>query len=370
MSALAEAWEPAPVDDERRIQKRGTLYKLPRSTSMLSRSTWQAREFALDSSDGTLRYYGAGDKLKGEVDLRGAAARALPGSLSGRPHCFLIEAAAGGGGPALTLSAASAAEAESWVIALRATAKKVGLRDHWKGGARPEARPWPEARRDENVTADDVDRVQDQTLAAVDRMRRQLQGTSEVARATNDTLRQQEEQMGDVSRDLDRMNHELKVANKNMNRLESWRIFGGGSKKAGSKAKARKKQELKREEERRGPAREFSEDAPSLSERPASRRPSRRNIAAGREGRTPEEAEALKRMAAKDDAVNSGLDDVDDLLDALSREARAMNAQTRRQNEKLGTIQGQLGDAEARTARVNERARHNVGYYGGGYSAK
>ena len=52
------------------------------------------------------------------------------------------------------------------------------------------------------------------------------------------------------------------------------------------------------------------------------------------------------------------------MLDALGGDARRMNAQVRRQNSRLGVMSEALGESEARTARVNARARHNVGYYG------
>ena len=52
------------------------------------------------------------------------------------------------------------------------------------------------------------------------------------------------------------------------------------------------------------------------------------------------------------------------MLDALGGDARRMNAQVRRQNTRLGVMNEALEESEARTARVNARARHNVGYYG------
>lgn len=62
--------------------------------------------------------------------------------------------------------------------------------------------------------------------------------------------------------------------------------------------------------------------------------------------------------------MNRGLDDLDGLLDALGDQAKAMNAQTRRQNRRLDDVRDELAEAEVGTARVNARARHNVGYYG------
>ena len=56
--------------------------------------------------------------------------------------------------------------------------------------------------------------------------------------------------------------------------------------------------------------------------------------------------------------------EIDSMLDALSGDAKRMNAQVRRQNSRLGVMGEALGESEARTANVNARARHNVGYYG------
>ena len=50
-------------------------------------------------------------------------------------------------------------------------------------------------------------------------MRRQLSGTREIAAATSDTLKQQGEQIEQTTRDLDRMNHELKQADRNLSQL-------------------------------------------------------------------------------------------------------------------------------------------------------
>ena len=96
----------------------------------------------------------------------------------------------------------------------------------------------------------------------------------------------------------------------------------------------------------------------------SSRKPSRSNIVDGLEGRDADEAAALDTIRRKDDAVNAGLDEIDSMLDALGGDARRMNAQVRRQNSRLGVMNEALEESEARTARVNARARHNVGYYG------
>ena len=97
---------------------------------------------------------------------------------------------------------------------------------------------------------------------------------------------------------------------------------------------------------------------------PSSRKPSRANIVDGLEGRDADEAEQLDRIRRKDDTINAGLDEIDSMLDALGGDARRMNAQVRRQNSRLGVMNEALEESEARTARVNARARHNVGYYG------
>ena len=82
------------------------------------------------------------------------------------------------------------------------------------------------------------------------------------------------------------------------------------------------------------------------------------------EGRDADEAAALDTIRRKDDTINAGLDEIDSMLDALGGDARRMNAQVRRQNSRLGVMNEALEESEARTARVNARARHNVGYYG------
>ena len=168
------------------------------------------------------------------------------------------------------------------------------------------------------------------------------------------------------------MNHELKQADRNLTQLESWRIFGGKSKRKGRKAEklARahssrfpedEKEPSKSPPRRRRSSNDGSKSPASL---PSSRKPSRSNIVDGLEGRDADEAAALDNIRRKDDTINAGLDEIDSMLDALGGDARRMNAQVRRQNSRLGVMNEALEESEARTARVNARARHNVGYYG------
>ena len=167
------------------------------------------------------------------------------------------------------------------------------------------------------------------------------------------------------------MNHELKQADRNLTQLESWRIFGGKSKRKGRKA-----EKLARAHSSRFPDDDAKEVSPPRRRRssndgskspaslPSSRKPSRSNIVDGLAGRDADEAEQLDRIRRKDDTINAGLDEIDSMLDALGGDARRMNAQVRRQNSRLGVMNEALEESEARTARVNARARHNVGYYG------
>ena len=80
-----------------------------------------------------------------------------------------------------------------------------------------------------DATAEDVDKVQDDTLAAVDRIRRQLEDSNAVAAQTSETLARQGEQMDDVNRDLNRLHANLQTADKQLDKLERWRASVGSS---------------------------------------------------------------------------------------------------------------------------------------------
>mmetsp|Transcript_12170 Transcript_12170/g.37466 ORF Transcript_12170/g.37466 Transcript_12170/m.37466 type:complete len:412 (-) Transcript_12170:63-1298(-) len=405
----AASWTPSlGADADKPVRKAGALLKLPKRTLATSAS-WQARDFVLDSDAGALSYFDAGgggvpDRCRSAVDLRGASARPLEGKHKGKPHCFVVEA----GEQTLTLAAPTADDRDDWVKAVRTAAKKLAIAKHWRGAPAAAAESWPEARRfapgskSDGAAESDVAAVQDETLSAVGRMRRQLTGTQEIANATSDTLRAQDEQLHGITRDLDRANSSLKEADKRLDSLESWRIFGGKSKKKGRKAEKLTRRAAERDGaaaaspeagkklSSRGSTLDSIDEAPgsgrrllrrssstagkdlgdrrlSSSSMEGGRRLSRRgssNVTMGLEGRDDEEKAALQRIAARDEEVNRGLDDLDGLLDALGNQAKAMNTHVRRQSKKLDDVRDELHDAEVGTARVNARARHNVGYYG------
>ena len=334
--------------------------------------TWQARDCEVDRASGTFAY-ASSDKPRKALTLAGAKVRTME-PYKGKPFVFVLDFS---GGEPLTLATTTSEERDKWVRFIKQTAKLLAVRKHRAGEGLNPDQAWPEARRyktgerADRASAKDVDRLQDETLDVVGRMRRQLSGTREIAAATSDTLKQQGEQIEQTTRDLDRMNHELKQADRNLTQLESWRIFGGKSKRKGRKAEKMARrilvdsptmmQRTVSPPRRRRSSNDGSKSPASL---PSSRKPSRSNIADGLEGRDADEAERWIRIRRKDDTINAGLDEIDSMLDALGGDARRMNAQVRRQNSRLGVMNEALEESEARTARVNARARHNVGYYG------
>ncbi len=355
----------------------GRLKKLTRSPASRTFDTWQARDCEVDRASGTFAYASA-DKPRKALTLASAKVRTME-PYKGKPFVFVVDFSSG---EPLTLAATSGEERDKWVRFIKQTAKLLAVRKHRAGEGLNPDQAWPEARRyrtgekADRASAKDVDRLQDETLDVVGRMRRQLSGTREIAAATSDTLKQQGEQIEQTTRDLDRMNHELKQADRNLSQLESWRIFGGKSKRKGRKAEKLARAHSSRfpEEEsssksppRRSPPRRrrsSNDGSKSPASLPSSRKPSRSNIVDGLEGRDADEAAALDTIRRKDDTINAGLDEIDSMLDALGGDARRMNAQVRRQNSRLGVMNEALEESEARTARVNARARHNVGYYG------
>lgn len=353
--------------------RRGRLKKLTRSATSRTFDTWQARDAEVDAASGTFAY-ASNDKPRKAMTLAGAKARVLEGKFKGKPFVFVVDFASG---EPLTLACTSAEDRNMWVRAVKAACKALAIRRHRAGEGLAPDQAWPEARKyksgekADRATSRDVDRLQDETLDVVGRMRRQLSGTREVAAATTDTLKQQGEQVEAVTRDLGKMNHELAQADRNLSQLESWRIFGGKSKRKGRKAEKLARAHSSRGDDETGEAKSDSPPRRRRSSRTKEeatptppRRPSRSNVAQGLEGRDVEENAQLDRIRRKDDAVNSGLDEIDSMLDALSGDAKRMNAQVRRQNSRLGVMGEALGESEARTANVNARARHNVGYYG------
>ncbi len=356
----------------------GRLKKLTRSPASRTFDTWQARDCEVDRASGTFAYASA-DKPRKALTLASAKVRTME-PYKGKPFVFVVDFSSG---EPLTLAAPSGEERDKWVRFIKQTAKLLAVRKHRAGEGLNPDQAWPEARRyrtgekADRASARDVDRLQDETLDVVGRMRRQLSGTREIAAATSDTLKQQGEQIEQTTRDLDRMNHELKQADRNLSQLESWRIFGGKSKRKGRKAEKlarahssrfpEDEKEPSKSPPRRSPPRRrrsSNDGSKSPASLPSSRKPSRSNIVDGLEGRDADEAAALDNIRRKDDTINAGLDEIDSMLDALGGDARRMNAQVRRQNTRLGVMNEALEESEARTARVNARARHNVGYYG------
>ena len=109
------------------------------------------------------------------------------------------------------------------------------------------------------------------------------------------------------------------MADKNLDKLESWRLpwFGGKSKTRG--ARAAKGAQAQAEAPGGVPA--DAVDPRRRSTSSSSRPTSYANVASGLEGRDAEETAALARVAAKDDDVNAGLKGIDDLLDSLGQQA-------------------------------------------------
>ena len=342
------------------ITKRGSLQKLPRGSrvglSLLGGSPWQERDFVLEGD--SLAYYAPGQggfakHLKGELRLAGCGVAACDGFVHGRVNCFKVTTAGGDRGD-VVLSAETSAEAEAWIVAVRSAARGAGA-------AAPAAPRVVLTRAPSgDATAEDVDRVQDDTLAAVDRIRRQLEDSNAVAAQTSETLARQGEQMDDVNHNLTTLKANLERADKNLDKLERWRLpfWGGKSTKRGEHAA-------------QGAAlrNDAVEDVAhhDLDEAGAARaraRGDRRNVTSGLAARDGAEAGALASIAAKDDAIEDGLGGLDDLLDSLGTAAADMNKQARAHNEKLRDMQAGMNDAAVGTARVNERANCNVKYYG------
>ena len=144
-----------------------------------------------------------------------------------------------------------------------------------------------------DATAEDVDRVQDDTLAAVDRIRRQLEDSNAVAAQTSETLARQGEQMDDVNHNLTTLKANLERADKNLDKLERWRLpfWGGKSKKRGENA-------AQGAALRNEAGEDVAHHDPDEAAARAGARGDRRNVTAGLAARDGAEAGALASIAA------------------------------------------------------------------------
>jgi len=396
-------------------QKSGPLWKLARGTkpslrTALGSSSWQERDFVLDVDRGTLAYYakgaaGVAKAYKGQVALAGglvvavddATRKAFAFELTG---CVDLE----GKDRPLRLAATSQPEMDSWLVAIRATIKKHGVSTHaadtTAGGlatARSRLSSAPpragggddEGGADQHdqrssaashvVAAEDVYAKQELTRDAVARIKAQLADSKELADATAETLAAQGEQIDAVNRDATALNDNVDKADRNFDKLERWRVFGGRSKKKGARAAARAARDAQSSGDggsprdaaapvavsggggldaaAGGPAEASS--GKSVADR---RRASRTNIAEGLSARDESDQAALDRIATNDDEINAGLDDIDAMLDDLGDTARALGATTKRHNAKLQTMTERVDTASSGVARINERAHYNVRY--------
>ena len=169
----------------------GRLKKLTRSPASRTFDTWQARDCEVDRASGTFAYASA-DKPRKALTLASAKVRTME-PYKGKPFVFVVDFS---NGEPLTLATTTSEERDKWVRFIKQTAKLLAVRKHKAGEGLNPDQAWPEARRyktgerADRASAKDVDRLQDETLDVVGRMRRQLSGTREIAAATSDTLKQ------------------------------------------------------------------------------------------------------------------------------------------------------------------------------------
>ena len=154
----------------------------------------------------------------------------------GKPFVFVLDFSSG---ESLTLATTTSEERDKWVRFIKQTAKLLAVRKHRAGEGLNPDQAWPEAR------ATRPKRSRPRSKRRRPFARRDVgRGRKDAAAALGDTrnsgryfttLKQQGEQIEQTTRDLDRMNHELKQADRNLSQLESWRIFGGKSKRKGGR---------------------------------------------------------------------------------------------------------------------------------------
>ena len=365
---------------------------------------WQERDFVLDVDKGTLSYFKkgfAGDptEFKGELRLAGGMVAPWDKSLGGQKFVFELTSCVHEDGTEtpLKLGAPSQHDREAWIIAIRATMKKhgaagmrhvtalddaltgrkaLGLDRDMKEQQRLEAVEEAAHLRQEqmdHIEIEDVHQKQDLTLDAVGRIKAQLLDSQELANATGQTLTAQTEQIDAINEDLEKINHNVERADKNFDTLERWRIFGGKSRKKGKKAGKEQRKQISKDNEKfedkvaakkgdLGMEYDRSDSNDLDRDDLASSGPKHQNVAKGLKGRNAEEQAQIDAIAAKDDTINSGLDDIDKLLDVLGDTAKQLGDQTQKHNEKLKLMTGTTDEAQVGVARINERAQYNVRY--------
>ncbi|KAJ8600472.1 hypothetical protein CTAYLR_001483 [Chrysophaeum taylorii] len=246
---------------------RGMLWKQPREKRVLG-AMWQEREFVLEEK--TLRYYAHGT-LKGEVVLATQRISSL-GLVDGKRYCFEIAGE-------VRLAAKTEDEMSKWIDALRM-----------------------------------VTQVDERETEAMSRVAAMLRSTRDVASATAATMDQQGEHMDAINRDLEELSANIHKADKNLDKLERWRFWGGKS--DGVKAARHE---------------------------------------------TKVEDVSPQTIAAHEPRASTGLE-VDDLLDSLDDAARALGDKCRDHNAKLHTMAHNMDVATTGLDKVNQRAKFNENY--------
>ena len=224
----------------------------------------------------------------------------------------------------------------------------------------------------DHATLDETSRLQNETKAAIARMRRQADETHQVGVATLENLQEQRQTIARVNNEAERLNTNLDRTEKLQNKLSRWTLTFNrkkaqrqakedlglqetqkerlkSAKTAGDKFKERLEQPRKQNEMTKSIlSPETKKDRPETP----SWKPQNKHTPLSRK-----QKEQLKEIEAADQAIDSALEGVDHQLDALLNIANQNAEEMRAQEPDLENIYDSVERAHQKQTTANIRAR-------------